>query len=67
MKHCRKPGLNRLRDCYGSVEDLGRVINRSRDYVLERILLRREFTEREKTMILLDLGNRYTEEELFSA
>ena len=62
MKHCRKPGLNRLRDCYGSAEDLGRVINRSRDYVLDRLILKREFTDREKRMILADLGEGYTED-----
>ena len=62
MKRCRVPGLNRLRDCYPTAEALGRVINRSRDYVLDRLTRKREFTEREKQMILADLGEGYTED-----
>ena len=62
MKRCRVPGLNRLRDCYESAEALGKVINRSRDYVLDRLTLKREFTDREKYMILADLGEGYTED-----
>lgn len=61
MKRCRVPGLNRLRDCYESAEELGKVINRSRDYVLDRLTLKREFTERERSMILADLGEGYDE------
>lgn len=61
MKRCRVPGLNRLRDCYESAEALGKVINRSRDYVLDRLTLKREFTERERSMILADLGEGYDE------
>lgn len=61
MKRCRVPGLNRLRDCYDSAEALGKVINRSRDYVLDRLTLKREFTERERSMILADLGEGYDE------
>ena len=62
MKRCRVPGLNRLRDCYDSAEALGNVINRSRDYVLDRLTKKREFTERERSMILADLGEGYTED-----
>ena len=53
--------MNRLRECYPTAEALGRVINRSRDYVLDRLLKKREFTELEKKMILNDLGNGYDE------
>lgn len=62
MKRCKLPGLNRLRDCYDTAEDLGKVINRSRDYVLKRLNLKAEFTEQEKLMILKDLGEGYTQE-----
>lgn len=62
MKRCKLPGLNRLRDCYDTAEDLGKVINRSRDYVLKRLNLKAEFTEQEKQMILKDLGEGYTQE-----
>lgn len=62
MRGCRVPGLNRLRECYPTAEALGMVINRSRDYVLDRLLRKREFTEREKQMILADLGEGFTEE-----
>lgn len=62
MRGCRVPGLNRLRERYPTAEALGRVINRSRDYVLDRLLRKREFTEREKQMILADLGEGFTEE-----
>ena len=61
MRGCRVPGMNRLRECYPTAEALGRVINRSRDYVLDRLLKKREFTPLEKRMILKDLGNGYDE------
>lgn len=61
MKHCRIPGMNKLRECYPTVTDLANVINRSRDYVQDRLTKKREFTEREKQMILRDLGEGYTE------
>ena len=60
MKHCRIPGLNRLRECYPTVTDLANVINRSRDYVQDRLTRKRQFTEREMQMILADLGEGYT-------
>lgn len=56
MKHCRIPGMNKLRECYPTVTDLANVINRSRDYVQDRLTKKREFTEREKFLILKDLG-----------
>lgn len=62
MKHCRIPGMNKLRECYPTVTDLANVINRSRDYVQDRLTKKKEFTERERQMILLDLGEGYTEE-----
>lgn len=62
MRGCRRPGLNKLRECYPNSKALGMVINRSSDYVLDRLLKKREFTENEKRLILLDLGNQYTEE-----
>ena len=61
MRGCRRPGLNRLRECYPTAEALGRVINRSRDYVLDRLLKKREFTPLERQMILNDLGEGYDE------
>lgn len=61
MRGCRVPGMNRLRELYPTAEALGRVINRSRDYVLDRLLKRREFTALEKQMILNDLGEGYDE------
>ena len=61
MRGCRVPGMNRLRECYPNAAALGRVINRSRDYVLDRLLKKKEFTELEKKMILNDLGNGYDE------
>ncbi len=61
MRGCRAPGMNRLRECYPTAEALGRVINRSRDYVLDRLLKKREFTPLERQMILNDLGEGYDE------
>lgn len=61
MRGCRVPGMNRLRECYPTAEALGKVINRSRDYVLDRLLKKREFTPLEKRMILNDLGEGYDE------
>ena len=61
MRGCRVPGMNRLRELYPTAEALGSVINRSRDYVLDRLLKRREFTALEKQMILNDLGEGYDE------
>ena len=61
MRGCRVPGMNRLRELYPTAEALGRVINRSRDYVLDRLLKRKEFTALEKQMILNDLGEGYDE------
>ena len=54
--------MNKLRECYPTVTDLANVINRSRDYVQDRLTKKREFTERERQMILRDLGEGYTEE-----
>jgi len=62
MRGCRRPGLNKLRECYPNSKSLGMVINRSSDYVLDRLLKKREFTEREMQMILADLGEGYTED-----
>lgn len=62
MRGCRIPGLNKLREQYPTAEALGDVINRSRDYVNDRLLRKKEFTAREKKMILNDLGNRFGEE-----
>lgn len=62
MKRCKLPGLNKLRDCFDSSEELCNVINRSRPYVLDRLNLKKEFTEREKHLILAYLGPDYTED-----
>lgn len=62
MRGCRVVGLNRLRDCYDTAQDLADVINRSRKYVLDRLNMKKEFTEREKRIIRLNLGDRYTDD-----
>lgn len=62
MKRCRVVGLNRLRDCYETAQDLANVINRSRRYVLDRLNLKKEFTQREKDIIRLNLGDRYSDD-----
>lgn len=62
MKGCRIPGLTRLREQYETAEALGRVINRSRDYVQDRLTMKRQFTELEKGLILADLGEGFDEE-----
>ncbi len=62
MKRCRIPGLTKLRECYPSAEALGQVINRSRDYVQDRLTLKRQFTENEKRLILADLGEGFNED-----
>jgi hypothetical protein len=54
--------MNRLRDCFATAEDLGRVINRSRPYVIDRLNFKKEFTENEKRLILAHLGEGYTSE-----
>lgn len=56
MKHCRIPGMNKLRDRFETVEDLARVINRSRRYTIDRLNFKKPFTDREKQLILKFLG-----------
>lgn len=62
MRGCRVPGMNRLRDCYPNVEALANVINRSRRYTLDRLTFKKPFTEREKRIILSDLGEGFTDD-----
>ena len=62
MKRCRLPGLNRLRDCFDTAEDICNIINRSRPYVLDRLNMKKEFTAREKNLILAHLGDGFTED-----
>lgn len=66
MIHARVPGLNTLREAYDDIQDLADVINRSTRYVQDRLTMKKEFTELEKRLILADLGDIYTEDDLFS-
>jgi hypothetical protein len=54
--------MNKLRDCFDKAEDIGRVINRSRPYVLDRLNFKKQFTDRDKALILTYLGDGYTED-----
>lgn len=65
MIHGRIPGLNQLRELYPSKEALARVINRSPRYVQDRLTMKKQFTPLERKLILADLGDIYTEEDLF--
>ena len=62
MKHCRIPGMNRLRDRFETVEDLARVINRSRRYTIDRLNFKKPFTDIEKQIILSYLGEGTTDD-----
>ena len=62
MKHCKLPGMNKLRDCFDKAEDIGKVINRSRPYVLDRLNFKKQFTVRDKELILAYLGDGFTED-----
>ena len=65
MIHGRIPGLNQLRELYPSKEALAQVINRSPRYVQDRLTMKKQFTPLERKLILADLGDIYTEEDLF--
>lgn len=65
MIHGRIPGLNQLRELYPSKKALAQVINRSPRYVQDRLTCKKEFTAIEKRLIIADLGDIYTEEDLF--
>ena len=62
MKHCRIPGMNQLRDRFETVEDLARVINRSRRYTIDRLNFKKTFTDIEKQLILSYLGEGTTDD-----
>ena len=62
MKRCRLPGMNKLRDCFDTAEDIGKIINRSRPYVLDRLNFKKQFTARDKELILAYLGESYTDD-----
>ena len=62
MKHCRIPGMNKLRDRFETVEDLARVINRSRRYTIDRLNFKKPFTEREREIICSHLGMELTDD-----
>jgi hypothetical protein len=62
MKHCRIPGMNKLRDRFETVEDLARVINRSRRYTIDRLNFKKPFTDIEKQLILSYLGEGTTDD-----
>lgn len=62
MKHCRIPGMNKLRDRFETVEDLARVINRSRRYTIDRLNFKKPFTDIEKQIILSYLGEGTTDD-----
>lgn len=65
MIRARIPGLNQLRELYPSKEALAQVINRSPRYVQDRLTMKKQFTPLERKLILADLGDIYTEEDLF--
>ena len=65
MIHGRIPGLNQLRELYPSKAALAQVINRSPRYVQDRLTMKKQFTALEKKLILADLGDIYSEEDLF--
>ena len=62
MRNCRLPGMNKLRDCFKTSEELCELINRSKPYVLDRLNLKKQFTAREKRIILNHLGEGYTDD-----
>lgn len=51
-----------LRRSYGTLEELGRVINRGTAAMQKRMNGKIEFTNREKELILKDLGEEITAE-----
>ena len=61
MKRCKLPGMNKLRDCFEKSEEICRIINRSKPYVLQRLNFRKQFTENDKRLILAYLGEGYDE------
>ena len=62
MKHCRVPGMNKLRDRFETLDEIADVINRSRRYTIDRVNRKKEFTDREKRILCAHLGMEYSED-----